>query len=168
LCFAVFRAPSGNFAYFLKGLDAVLKFLHDAKLKLIICGDINMNYFINSNIKNQLDDLLLSFNLSSIVDFPTSIQCNSGCAVDSIFIDLHSCGNYTICPFVNGLSDHDAQIIYINNIVLRNCNKHRHFWGKFNKTSRNEFLTQLSYETWDNVFVEQDIGSIVNSCLNTF
>jgi exonuclease III len=164
---AIYRAPSGNFAYFLKGLDAILKSLYEAKLKLMICGDVNINYLVNSN-KKQLDDLLSSFNLFSTVDFLTRIQSNSASAIDNIFIDLHSCGDYIIRPHVIGLSDHDAQIVYINNIGLQNCHKHSYFVRKFNKASRNEFLTQLSYEMWDNVFVEQDIDTIFNSFLNTY
>jgi hypothetical protein len=165
---SIYRAPSGNFDYFLKGLDTILNFLHDTNLELILCGDININYLVDSNNKKQLDVLLSSFNLFSIVDFPTRIQSNSSSAIDNIFIDFHRLGNYTICPYINGLSDHDAQILYLNNIDLYTRNNGRHFVRNFSTTSRNEFLIQLSYETWDNVFVDQDIDIIFNSFLNTY
>jgi exonuclease III len=52
---SLYRAPSGNFAYFLKGLEAILNSLYDAKLELIICGDININYKGKSISKLQMD-----------------------------------------------------------------------------------------------------------------
>jgi hypothetical protein len=56
----------------------------------------------------------------------------------------------------------------MSNIAVHNHNNNRHFVRVFNKASSNEFLTQLSYEIWDNVFVDQDSDSIFNSFLNTY
>ena len=40
----VYRAPSGNFDYFLNTLDNILNTLHNHKTEFIICEDININY----------------------------------------------------------------------------------------------------------------------------
>jgi hypothetical protein len=32
----------------------------------------------------------------------------------------------------------------------------------------NEFMVQLSYETWDNIFVDQDVDTVFNSFLNIY
>jgi hypothetical protein len=32
----------------------------------------------------------------------------------------------------------------------------------------NEFMTKLSHETWDNIFVDKDFDTIFNSFLNTY
>jgi hypothetical protein len=69
---------------------------------------------------------------------------NSVSAIYNIFIELNRGGNYTISPLVNGLSDHDGQIIYINNINLQT---HSSCTQLVRKSSMNEFLIQLSYET---------------------
>jgi len=58
--------------------------------------------------------LLLPYNIYSTVNFPTRIHNNCITAIDNIFIDKVKCENYSIGPLVNGLSDHDAQIIKIN------------------------------------------------------
>jgi exonuclease III len=92
---SIYRAPSGNFVYFLKGLETILKSLYSPKLEFIICGDININYLVDSNNRKQLDALLSSFNLFSIVDFPTRIQITSSSAIENIFIDRYRHGNYT-------------------------------------------------------------------------
>jgi exonuclease III len=51
----VYRAPCGNFNSFLNGLVSIIKSLHKAELKLIICGDINIDYLIDNERKKQLD-----------------------------------------------------------------------------------------------------------------
>jgi exonuclease III len=50
---AIYRAPSVNFLHFLNGLDAILKSLYNTNSKLIICGDINVNYLVDNNRKNN-------------------------------------------------------------------------------------------------------------------
>ena len=87
---------------------------------LIICGDINIDYLKTSNYKFQLDCLLASYNLSSLVDFPTRITGNTSTAIDNIFIDRIKNNDYTAEPMINGLSDHDAQILVLYNINVSN------------------------------------------------
>jgi hypothetical protein len=79
-----------------------------------------------------------------MVHFPTRIQNNSISAIDNIFIDLCRAGNYTIGPLVNGPSDHDAQIVYINDINLEPQNNYFQSVRKFNKNTMNEFMIKLS------------------------
>jgi hypothetical protein len=79
----------------------------------IMCGDINIDYLIDSDRKSRLDALLKTYNLTSVVNFPTRIQQNSATAIDNIFIDTSKMGNYSVSPIINGLSDHDAQLITI-------------------------------------------------------
>jgi len=55
----LYRAPSGNFTYFLQRLDKVLKFLHTPSTRLIICDYLNINYLVDNALKRQLDNLLL-------------------------------------------------------------------------------------------------------------
>jgi hypothetical protein len=164
---STYTAPSGNFLHFLNGLDAILKSLYNSNLEFIICGDINVNYLVD-NRKKQLDTLLSSFNLSRTVYFPTRIQNNSISAIDNIFIDPNRSGNYTIILHVNDLSDHDGQIIYINNTNLQIHSSCTQLVTKFSKSSMDKFLIQLSYETWGNIFVDQDAETIFNSFLNIY
>jgi len=55
---------------------------------LIICGDININYLVeNSKKEKLLDAVLISYNLSGTLYFPTRVQNNSFTVLGSIFID---------------------------------------------------------------------------------
>ena len=74
-----YRAPSGNFSIFLLKLHTILQSLYTPMLHFIICGDININYLNESVNKSQLDNLLLSYNLTSI-NFPTRVQNTSATA----------------------------------------------------------------------------------------
>ena len=69
----LYRAPSGNFGSFLLKFDTILQSLYTPKLHFIICGDINISYLNESENKNQLDNLLSSHNLTSIIHFLTRV-----------------------------------------------------------------------------------------------
>jgi hypothetical protein len=99
----VCRAPNVNFNLFLNGLDGIIKTLYKVDLKLIICGDINIDHLIDSDEKRQLDAVLLTYNLSAIVHFPTRSQGYSSTAIDNLFIDTYKFINYTASPIHNGL-----------------------------------------------------------------
>ena len=72
---AVCRALTGNFNLFLNRLDDIIKTFHKVDLQLIICGDINIDYLTgNDKKKRQLDAVLLTYNLSATVYFPTRSQ----------------------------------------------------------------------------------------------
>jgi hypothetical protein len=102
------------------------------------------------------------------VCFPTRILNGSVSAIDNIFVDFSRKGNYTISPLVNDLSDHDGQLIHRNNINLQTSSSSVQLIRKFSTSSMNEFVIQLSYETWNDVFTDQDIDTIFSSFLNTY
>lgn len=95
----------------LNRLDRILNSLYKVDLKFIICGDIN--YLTDSDETRQLDALLLSYNLPSIVNFPTRTQNKSSTAIDNIFIDTYKITDCTFSPLISGLSDHDTQLLII-------------------------------------------------------
>jgi hypothetical protein len=165
---AIYRAPTGDFSYFLNGLEANLKPLCNLNSEFIISGDFNVNYLDYSNRRKQLDTLLSSFNLLSTVCFRTRILNGSVSAIDTIFVDFSRKGNYTINSLVNGLSDHDGQLIHMKNINLQTSSSSVHLIRKFSKSSMNEFVIQLSFETWNDVFTDQDVDTIFSSFVNIF
>jgi hypothetical protein len=83
--------------------------------------------------KALLDSLLASYNLTSTVYFPTRIQNNSVTTIDNIFINVSKFDYYIISPLVNGLSDHHAQLIAINDINLKILNNTPHYIRNIDK-----------------------------------
>jgi endonuclease/exonuclease/phosphatase family metal-dependent hydrolase len=114
----MYRSPSGNFYQFLKLSDAMLMSLYQPKTEFIICGDINIDYLLDSS-KKQLSQLLDSYNISHLVNFPTSFQHNHTSAIDNIFVNNTRLQQCNILPFHNGLSDHDAQRLILTNFFIK-------------------------------------------------
>jgi exonuclease III len=48
-----YRAPSGNFNFFMNNLDAILRKLYNPALEFIICGDINIDFLKNTDKKTN-------------------------------------------------------------------------------------------------------------------
>ena len=160
--------PTGNFSYFLSSLGSVLNQIYSNSVNIIICGDININYLDNTNNKLQLDSLLASYDLYSIVGFPTRISNCSSTAIDNIFIDIFKNTNFTIKPLPNGLSDHDAQILIFHNIKIPNLKAHCYTKRLINEFTISEFKLNLSYESWEEIFTNENVDTIFNSFLNTY
>jgi hypothetical protein len=62
---AVYKAPTGNLSLFLNGLDDIIKTLYKGDLKLIIYGDINIDYLTDNDKKRQIDAVFLTYSLSA-------------------------------------------------------------------------------------------------------
>jgi hypothetical protein len=80
--------------------------LHNYETEVIKCGVININYLENGTKRQQLDPMLTTYNLIGTVHFPTSITNGFISTIGITFIDKTR--NYTVSPFMNGSSDHDA------------------------------------------------------------
>ena len=71
-------------------------------------------------------------------------------------------------PLSNGLSDHDAQIMEILNLYYVNPKKHHKLTRKMDNNTMLNFTTSLSYENWDEVFLEEEVNLIFNNFMNTY
>jgi len=165
----VYRSPSGNFTFFLNNLDTVLSLYRKPGFEIILCGDININYLNEKCYKrHQLDTLLISYGLINTVRFPTRNINGTSSIIDNIFIDKIHVGNYTILPLINGLSDHDGQMLQLNStntpIQLNKTKTIRNF----SKLNIQNFKIHLSYEIWDDIFGKQEVNEIFNIFHNTF
>ena len=115
---SIYRSPTGDLQYFLNNLEKILSRIYKNFNDIILCGDININYHINSTFKQSLDSLITSYGLSSIVTFPTRIQKESYTIIDNIFINTCTFKNFSVYLSINGLSDHDAQCLIIHDIKI--------------------------------------------------
>ena len=132
-----------------------------------MCGDLNINYLVENEQKRHFDNLLLMYNLTGIVDFPTRISHTSATAIDNYIIDISCFEDYSVILLANDLSDHDAQILTIRTSVQNQSDRLKTV-RKVDKHAINEFVYALSNESWDNVFNNNDVNFMFNSFLNTF
>jgi hypothetical protein len=75
-----------------------------------------------------------------IVEFPTRYGLNSQMANDNVFIDSSTFGKYELYPSVNGLSDHDAQLL-----ILVNGKKRKRTVNPLSKEKSISLPQQISY-----------------------
>jgi hypothetical protein len=156
--------------YFLNNLEAALNQIYNNTDDIILYEDFNINYLHDNQNKQVLNSLLTSYNLYSIIDFPMRIYNNSHTTIDNIFITKSKNENYSVFPLINGLSDHDAQVLSLFNITIPNDNDEFYSYRKISKHSLDELQTSRSYEIWENVFNNnnKDMNTLFNNFLNTF
>jgi hypothetical protein len=157
----VHRAPVGNFKQFLIPLEKILRKIYNTKCDYIICGDFNINYLQNDSNRYKLHTLLMSYNLTSIVDFPTRIDKEASSIIDNIFVDKSNFDNYTIMLSINGLLDHDAQLLMISITHKKVQKKSYYYKRKINSHTIADFQLKLSYENWDSIFRGEDVNRLL-------
>jgi exonuclease III len=151
IIFCIYRAPSGNLKIFYDSLERILNHFQRPKVTYLICGDLNINFLNRTNYDTiKLEALLDTFNMKQVVNFPTRKNINYGTLIDPIFIDSTIFENSEVTPFINWLSDHDAQIIRLKNInietpLLATKLKTR----LINDQTIDHFLALLKEETWE-------------------
>jgi hypothetical protein len=165
---AIYRSPNSNYKIFLEKLELILQKLCKTNVKVVICGDINVNYMENCLKKVKLDDILSSYNLSSIITFPTRIGLNTSTSIDNIFIDELQFTDYEIFSVSNGLSDHEAQLLNVHVQSLISKNNDVYYSRTINDYNIANFRIKLSYENWEPVFNNSDINTSFNQFLNIF
>ena len=113
-----------------------------------------------------MDTLLALYNLYSTVNFPTRIFNGSSTAIDNIFIDLSR--NFTIHPVVNGLSDHNTQLLKLEYVIAPLQEFTSYYVRNINSFSIDEFQSKMFTESWEDIFEGSDTNVIYNNFLNIY
>ena len=124
--YCLYRSPTGNLEYFYEQLDKVLDSNLHTKSKIIICGDLNIDFLDFITKSTQLKNFLHSFNLAGTVHFPTRITSSTSSTIDNILLREHI--NCNISPHINGLSDHDGQLLTLTDSACSNETKDYECW----------------------------------------
>jgi hypothetical protein len=110
--------------------------------------------------------MLNTYNLRDTVYFSMRITKNSATLIDNIFIDKRR--RYNVKPYINGLSDHGAQLITLKNSKIPNNIIESISTGNINKNNILEFQMLLSGEQWDNIFGNNNINNMFHNFHNTY
>jgi hypothetical protein len=117
-------------------------------------------------VYNQVDNLLLSYNLTSIINFPTRVQNTSAVAIYNIFIDISQFESYTATPVLCGLSDHGAQLLMISTDFFHMPIQKSLTVRELISTRYPTLLKKLSTKSCDTIFNNDDVNAMLNSFLN--
>ena len=80
---------------------------------------------------------------------------------DNIFID--GINNYIIKPHINGLSDHNAHLLTLEDSDHTNYNNETIHIRNINDRTTAEFQYLLSREQWEDVFGTSDVNIMFNN-----
>jgi hypothetical protein len=97
------------------------------------------------------------------VDFPTRFNNTSYSTIDNICTNESRLNILKVFPIINGLSDHDAQYLTLNNLFLNkiyNLTSHKKL---ITKATISNFVTMLKDEYWRDVCSYNDIDQSFNS-----
>lgn len=100
------------------------------------------------------------------MNFPTRITQTSTSLIDNIFIDKNI--NYSISPYINGLSDHDAQLLILPDVTQIKIPPRYILRRSFDEVNAANFRWTLSHETWEEIFTESDVNEMFNKFLNIY
>ena len=128
-------------------IGAIIVYKNVAYHTLIVCGDFNVNFNDDTPHRRSLISLLANFGLYGTVDFPTRTHNNSITKVENIFVNSIKQNSINVYPWINGLSDHDAQFLVLHDIKIRIYKKIFYTYRSFNKLAIKNFNLQLSYES---------------------
>jgi len=118
---------------------------------VLILGDSHVKGRRNGhNGRLQLDTLLVLYNLNSTVNFPMRIFSFSSTAIGNIFLDLSL--NFSINLLISGMSDHNAQLLILENVTAPIQEFTSCYVRNINSFTIDEFQSKLSTESWENIF----------------
>jgi len=134
-------------------MENILNHFLKPTVTFLICGDLNINLLAKSNEAINLLTLMNTYKLTQVVNFPTRITNNTESLRDTAFVDTSMYDKIEIKPFINGLPDHDVQIICLHK---SNITSQQNFQKKksrlINDQTISSFQQLLKAETWNQVY----------------
>ena len=107
--------------------DLTLKYLHNLNTELVICGDFNIKFYKESILNQQTAFPFQSYNMFQAINFPTRIGKVYSSAFDKIFVKCHRINSHYVLPIINGLSDHEAEHLVLNDVFNYDKDKKQSF-----------------------------------------
>lgn len=158
---SIYRSPSGSLDIFFEKLKLILEY-HRNCLKLVICGDFNIDTSKNDSKTKKFIDILEVHNLRTIITSPTRITSNSQTCIDNV------CTNVTSCiskpqNFPIDFSDHNVIQVFLQISHKSSNQRIFEYRRNFNNRSVDNFVHRLSSLNWQPVYSYCDAVDKFNS-----
>ncbi len=151
---------------FLENQEIILNKISNLSLNsIVVCGDFNIHFLSEFHKKEQLLNLLHSFNLDITVNVPTQNTLKLQKALDQIIINKTTT-TYEIITNNLGYSDHDAQILTITKNINTDTINNTRMCRAFTKVNIKLFTDYLVNESWDTVYNAVDTNEKYNLFLS--
>lgn len=149
----IYRTPTGNVDVFLDSFTNLLNDVTKHFDKMVICGDLNINFLVNSPSLSKLKDLLNTFNLVNMLNEPTRIQTNkngqtSCTGIDYIATNIEA--KQCECEiFEPHISDHMAQLFKTYRNDVETVQDVKTFQRKINTRTLNNLKQNFENHNWN-------------------
>lgn len=145
----LYRPPSGDLTLFFTKLIQLLHILNSISLKIVIVGDMNINLLVKSKDTNELNDILISAGLKSIVKFPTRITKTTQTCLDHAYTNIPKRDCVSVKSIDFNISDHNGVLLSIK-LPDSNLPNPTIFKRLFSELNINNFMNSLSLHDWNN------------------
>lgn len=154
LVMGIYRSPTSNLDIFLERLSIMVDYLSKKFNNIVIGGDFNINVLKKDSDFNKFEDTIKGLNMAYLVDFPTRIGKTSKTAIDNFLVNSPTSLKISVEGVITCLSDHDGQIMKIENIKTQNAvgKPVKKQMRKFSRKNICAFKLLLQKETWESVY----------------
>lgn len=163
----IYRSPGGtegDFNVFLDTLDQILQHIWSSNIRVILCGDFNVDFSVVTKRSSSLLEMLSSYNLQPHVSGVT--RPASGTRLDNVFSNF-SDTTQTFCEVLKtDISDHSAQSFrFYQGVRTSVITKLGRDYSSGNMT---RFIDSIKDETWADVYQSNSADDKYNALVNTF
>lgn len=150
----IYRSPLGDLKIFLEKLNIALTYI-DKNYKnenILLSGDFNINTLIKSKARQDLEDLLTTFNLHRTTNDPSRITNMSKSCIDNIYTNITEKGSELYAKTINlHISDHLGQLLELksNHKVPKTYKSIKH--REINEINTHLFKQKISTTNWDEI-----------------
>lgn len=163
LVICLYRSCNESLDTFLARFECLLAMLANKYKKIIVMGDFNVRFDLNSRELSEFHNIVDSFGMT--VTISESTRVFNGCAtcIDNILTNLNS-NTYVTSVVDVAISDHFGQIISVD-VSFRT--KPKTFTARaFTGAALNEIIHSLSQLGWEKFYVSTDVDFMASFLLD--
>ncbi|KOB69448.1 putative tick transposon, partial [Operophtera brumata] len=152
---------------FLVYLERLLERASDSGRNVLLLGDFNIDWLIQSAERKQLSDLLSVNNFSNEVDFPTRVKGTSSTCLDHVYSNLGP-GTVVATPVDTRISDHRG-VRAVAAVTPRAAAPRTCLVRDYSEVSHINFCTAISSIDWCEVQTKysDSLNGLATSVINT-
>lgn len=161
----VYRSPIGNFNVFVESISKVLDNIYKPGRQILLCGDFNVDPNRDTHRYSLLSSVLMTYDLSLMVDTPTRVGTSTAYTIDHIYTNFFS---KMAMVKTNTISDHETLLMDLGldvESLTQSISSLKRIYNQYNTT---RFISKLSQETWTAVYGNKNFQEKFNNFYGIF
>ena len=158
--------PKVIFMFFLNKLEELIVKVEEKRKCLILCGDWNVNFLHMNGKLQDLQNLLLMYNLINVIESPTRITSHSKSLIDVVIINNIKEERLVEVKDM-GYSDHLAEYVCMKSSQVQNV-PIMLYKRQFSNMNMDYFKYLMCDEKWIEAIESHELNGSFMSFINTF